>query len=115
MLTDRNDLDEQLFGTFAACGELLRQAPEQARDRAHLRELLKVASGGVVFTTIQKFLPDEKGDRHPRLSERQNIVVIADEAHRSQYDFMRRARETDEARLRQGVPQMAGITRRAPG
>lgn len=88
VLTDRNDLDEQLFGTFARCHELLRQAPAQAADRAHLRALLKVASGGVVFTTIQKFSPDEKGDSFPLLSERRNIVVIADEAHRSQYDFI---------------------------
>ncbi len=88
VLTDRNDLDDQLFGTFAACRDLLRQPPVQAADRADLREKLKVASGGVVFTTIQKFFPEEKGDRHPVLSERRNIIVIADEAHRSQYDFI---------------------------
>ncbi len=88
VLTDRNDLDDQLFGTFSRCQDLLRQPPVQAASRAHLRELLSVESGGVVFTTIQKFLPDEKGDRHPVLSERRNIVVIADEAHRSQYDFI---------------------------
>ncbi len=88
VITDRNDLDDQLFGTFAACQELLRQPPVQAADRADLREKLKVASGGVVFTTIQKFFPQEKGDRHPVLSERRNIVVMADEAHRSQYDFI---------------------------
>lgn len=88
VLTDRNDLDEQLFGTFARCKDLLRQSPEQAKDRAHLRELLKVASGGVVFTTIQKFTPETRGDTFPLLSQRSNIVVIADEAHRSQYDFI---------------------------
>jgi type I restriction enzyme R subunit len=88
VLTDRNDLDEQLFGTFSRCAELLRQPPVQAESRAHLRELLTVAAGGVVFTTIQKFFPEEKGDRHPVLSKRRNIVVIADEAHRSQYDFI---------------------------
>jgi type I restriction enzyme R subunit len=88
VLTDRNDLDDQLFGTFARCKELLRQPPVQAADRADLREKLKVASGGVVFTTIQKFFPEEKGDRYPVLSDRRNIVVIADEAHRSQYDFI---------------------------
>jgi len=88
VLTDRNDLDDQLFGTFARCKELLRQPPAQAADRADLREKLKVASGGVVFTTIQKFFPEEKGDCHPVLSDRRNIVVIADEAHRSQYDFI---------------------------
>jgi len=88
VLTDRNDLDDQLFGTFSRCAELLRQPPVQAESRAHLRELLAVESGGVVFTTIHKFFPEEKGDRHPTLSERRNIVVIADEAHRSQYDFI---------------------------
>jgi type I restriction enzyme R subunit len=88
VLTDRNDLDDQLFGTFSRCQELLRQPPVQAESRAHLRELLSVAAGGVVFTTIHKFFPEEKGDRHPTLSERRNIVVIADEAHRSQYDFI---------------------------
>jgi type I restriction enzyme, R subunit len=88
MLTDRNDLDDQLFGTFSRCKDLLRQPPVQAEDRPNLRELLSVEAGGVVFTTIQKFLPDEKGDRHPLLSDRRNIVVIADEAHRSQYDFI---------------------------
>jgi type I restriction enzyme R subunit len=88
VLTDRNDLDDQLFGTFARCRDLLRQPPVQAADRADLRVKLSVASGGVVFTTIQKFFPEEKGDRHPVLSERRNIVVIADEAHRSQYDFI---------------------------
>jgi type I restriction enzyme R subunit len=88
VLTDRNDLDDQLFGTFARCRDLLRQPPVQATDRADLRAKLSVASGGVVFTTIQKFFPEEKGDRHPVLSQRHNIVVIADEAHRSQYDFI---------------------------
>ncbi|MFH0801323.1 MAG: type I restriction endonuclease subunit R [bacterium] len=88
VLTDRNDLDGQLFGTFCRCAEVFRQAPVQAESRKHLRELLSVASGGVVFTTVQKFFPEEKGDRHPLLSDRRNIVVIADEAHRSQYDFI---------------------------
>jgi type I restriction enzyme R subunit len=88
VLTDRNDLDDQLFGTFARCRDLLRQDPVQAADRADLRAKLSVSSGGVVFTTIQKFFPEEKGDQHPVLSERRNIVVIADEAHRSQYDFI---------------------------
>lgn len=88
VITDRNDLDDQLFGTFARCRDLLRQPPVQAEDRADLRLKLRVAAGGVVFTTIQKFFPEEKGDRHPVLSDRANIVVIADEAHRSQYDFI---------------------------
>ena len=88
VLTDRNDLDDQLFGTFARCQDLLRQPPVQAASRADLRAKLAVDVGGVVFTTIQKFFPEEKGDRHPLLSGRRNIVVIADEAHRSQYDFL---------------------------
>ncbi|MGH7770889.1 MAG: type I restriction endonuclease subunit R, partial [Candidatus Binatia bacterium] len=88
VLTDRNDLDDQLFGTFSRCQELLRQPPTQAESRADLRVKLKVNAGGVIFTTIQKFFPEEKGDQHPLLSDRRNIVVIADEAHRSQYDFI---------------------------
>ena len=88
IITDRNDLDEQLFGTFARCSQLLRQAPVQAKDRGHLRELLRVASGGVIFTTVQKFFPEDDEIRFPPLSNRRNIVVIADEAHRSQYDFI---------------------------
>ena len=111
VLTDRNDLDDQLFGTFARCRDLLRQPPVQASDRADLRAKLAVASGGVVFTTIQKFfppsppapLPEEEGRNRSSpqpspasgrgggmdaLSDRRNIVVIADEAHRSQYDFI---------------------------
>jgi type I restriction enzyme R subunit len=88
VLTDRNDLDDQLFGTFSRCNELLRQAPVQAESRAKLREYLKVSSGGIVFTTIQKFFPEERSDQYPLLSDRRNIVVIADEAHRSQYDFI---------------------------
>ena len=88
VLTDRNDLDDQLFGTFSRCSDLLRQKPVQVTARSKLRECLKVASGGVVFTTIQKFMPEQKGDKYPLLSDRKNIVVIADEAHRSQYDFI---------------------------
>ena len=88
VLTDRNDLDDQLFTTFSRCADLLRQPPAQAESRADLRAKLTVESGGVVFTTIQKFFPEENGDRHPLLSNRRNIVVIADEAHRSQYDFI---------------------------
>ena len=87
VLTDRNDLDDQLFGQFQRCYEQLNQMPVQARDREHLRELLKVSSGGVIFTTIQKFTQD-KGERMFSLSERRNIIVIADEAHRSQYDLI---------------------------
>jgi type I restriction enzyme R subunit len=87
-LTDRNDLDDQLFGQFQRCHEILRQTPVQADSVEHLRKLLNVASGGVVFTTIQKFMPEEKGGRPPELSNRRNIIVIADEAHRSQYDLI---------------------------
>jgi type I restriction enzyme, R subunit len=88
VLTDRNDLDGQLYDTFMRCHELVRQKPQQAGSRDHLKQLLAVVSGGVVFTTIQKFFPEEKGGKHPLLSDRRNIVVIADEAHRSQYDFI---------------------------
>jgi type I restriction enzyme R subunit len=84
VLTDRNDLDDQLFGSFAACQDVLHQAPVQAECREHLRELLHVGSGGIIFTTIQKFLPPD-GTVQPALSQRRNIVFIADEAHRSQY------------------------------
>ena len=87
VITDRNDLDDQLFDTFAASRQLLRQEPVQANNRDDLREKLKVASGGIVFTTIQKFSPDDGEIIYPLLSERKNIVVIADEAHRSQYGF----------------------------
>ncbi len=87
VITDRNDLDNQLFGVFAGCKDILRQNPIQADSRADLRSLLQIASGGVIFTTIQKFLPEDK-NQYPLLSERRNIVVIADEAHRSQYDFI---------------------------
>ena len=100
VLTDRNDLDDQLFSTFSRCSDLLRQPPMQAESRADLRARLAVESGGVVFTTIQKFMPpspqpspsggrgSEEGGDMPALSHRRNIVVIADEAHRSQYDFI---------------------------
>ncbi|MGV8048898.1 MAG: type I restriction endonuclease subunit R [Anaerolineaceae bacterium] len=88
VLTDRNDLDQQLFETFSNCQQLLRQTPVQAANREDLKKLLAVASGGIVFTTIQKFLPEENGNVYPTLTERHNVVVIADEAHRSQYDFI---------------------------
>jgi type I restriction enzyme, R subunit len=88
VLTDRNDLDQQLFETFGNCEQLIRQKPKQAESRDDLKDKLSVASGGVVFTTIQKFLPVQTGVQYPELSQRRNIVVIADEAHRSQYDFI---------------------------
>lgn len=87
VITDRNDLDEQLFDTFAGSKQLLRQEPVQAENRSHIKQLLNVASGGIVFTTIQKFLPEEGKADYDLLSERRNIVVIADEAHRTQYGF----------------------------
>ena len=95
ILTDRNDLDDQLFGTFGNCVGLLRQTPVQADSREHIKELLKVSGGGVIFTTIQKFAPAE-GNVYETLSDRTNIVVVADEAHRSQYGFSGRVVETDD-------------------
>jgi type I restriction enzyme R subunit len=87
VITDRNDLDDQLFGTFSRCSEVLRQTPEQASSREDLIEKLKGRrAGGVFFTTIQKFMPTAESG--VPLSDRHNIVVIADEAHRSQYDFI---------------------------
>ena len=93
IITDRNDLDDQLFDTFAASKQLLRQDPVQADNREQLKDLLKVASGGVVFSTIQKFQP-ETGNVYEQLTDRRNIVVIADEAHRTQYGFS--AKTVDE-------------------
>jgi type I restriction enzyme R subunit len=88
VITDRNDLDDQLFDTFASSVQLLRQEPIQANSRDHIKQLLKVASGGIVFTTIQKFMPDASaGSTFPQLSDRKNVIVIADEAHRTQYGF----------------------------
>ncbi|MCI0620291.1 MAG: type I restriction endonuclease subunit R [Acidobacteria bacterium] len=104
VLTDRNDLDDQLFGTFSACKDLLRQTPEQAESREHLTELLQRSSGGVVFTTIQKFLP-ENGQQYSKLSDRWNIVVIADEAHRSQYGFI----EGFARRVREALPRASFV------
>ncbi len=87
VLTDRNDLDDQLFGTFSMCRDLLRQTPRQADSRENLRQALTRPSGGVVFTTLQKFAPESGETEYPALSDRRNIVVIANEAHRSQYGF----------------------------
>ena len=104
VITDRNDLDDQLYGTFARCHELLRQPPVQAQSRANLRELLTTASGGVVFTTVHKFFPADRGD-YPLLSSRRNIVVIADEAHRSQYNFI----DGFARHMREALPNAAFI------
>ena len=87
VITDRNDLDDQLFDTFAGCKQLLRQEPIQAQSRENLKELLRVAGGGIIFTTIQKFFPEDAAADFDLLSERKNIIVIVDEAHRSQYGF----------------------------
>ena len=103
VLTDRNDLDGQLFATFTRCQELLRQEPKQADSRKDLQSLLTVASGGIIFTTIQKFLPEENKQEFPLLSDRDNIIVIADEAHRSQYGFgLKVPKSDDEALLKYG-------------
>ena len=98
-------LDQQLFDTFSRCHELLRQNPTQARDSAHLRKLLRRSGGGVIFTTLQKFLPEEKGAHLPVLSDRHNIVVIADEAHRSQYDFI----DGYARRMREALPNASFV------
>ena len=92
VITDRNDLDDQLFETFVSSKQLLRQTPVQAESREHLKRLLAVQSGGVVFTTIQKFQPEE-GNIYDQLTDRNNVVVIADEAHRTQYGFKAKAVE----------------------
>ncbi len=86
VITDRNDLDNQLFDTFSSSAQLLMQKPVQAETREHLKKLLKVNTGGVVFTTIYKFWPDE-GNIYETLSDRSDIIVIVDEAHRTQYGF----------------------------
>lgn len=87
VLTDRNDLDDQLFDTFVASKQLLRQTPVQAENKEQLKELLNVVAGGIIFTTIHKFSPENGEHIYPLLSKRRNIVIIADEAHRSQYGF----------------------------
>ena len=103
VLNDRNDLDDQLYGTFGRCHDLLRQKPEQATTREKLKELLQVSSGGIIFTTIQKFFPEGKTREYPLLSERKNIIIIADEAHRSQYGFgLKVPKNVDKAALKYG-------------
>lgn len=116
ILTDRNDLDDQLFGTFGLCRDLIRQNPEQADSRADLKQLLDKAAGGVVFTTVQKFSPEKGEESFPLLSDRRNIIVIADEAHRSQYGFESKLnRETGLRRygyahyIRQAMPNASFI------
>ncbi|WP_225204932.1 type I restriction endonuclease subunit R [Novosphingobium huizhouense] len=116
VLTDRNDLDDQLFGTFGLCRDLIRQNPEQADSRQDLKQLLDKAAGGVVFTTVQKFSPERGEESFPLLSDRRNIIVIADEAHRSQYGFEAKLnRETGLRRygyahyIRQAMPNASFI------
>src|SRR5690606_3229728 len=103
VITDRNDLDDQLFDTFANSKQLLRQEPVQAQNREHLKELLKVASGGIVFATIQKFLPEDQKSVYEQLSERRNIVVIADEAHRTQYGFEASIKEVKDKETKEKI------------
>ncbi|MBP1593230.1 MAG: box helicase [Bacteroidetes bacterium] len=103
VITDRNDLDDQLFDTFANSKQLLRQEPVQAKDREHLKELLKVASGGIVFATIQKFLPEDQKSVYDQLSDRRNIVVIADEAHRTQYGFEASIKEVKDKETKEKI------------
>ena len=105
VLTDRIDLDDQLFGTFSHCKDLLRQNPQQADSRDDLRGMLKVASGGIVFTTINKFIPTEDENKYPMLSDRHNIIVIVDEAHRSQYDLV----DGFAANIRDALPNASFI------
>jgi len=114
ILTDRNDLDDQLFGQFQRCLDILGQMPVQADSREHLVSLLTRSSGGVIFTTIHKFMP-EGGGQTAALSQRQNIVVIADEAHRSQYGFGARVNDKGElsygfaSNLRDALPNASFI------
>lgn len=105
VLTDRNDLDDQLFNTFVHCQHILRQTPRQAETRAQLKNLLKVASGGIVFTTINKFFPEENQIRYPMLTDRRNVIVLADEAHRSQYDLV----DGFAAHLRDALPNASYV------
>ncbi len=95
VVTDRNDLDGQLFGTFSACKELLGEDPKQAENRGDLRKLLDRQAGGIIFTTIQKFSLEDEEDSAPVLTDRRNVIVMADEAHRSQYGLKARVRESD--------------------
>ncbi|MYF00436.1 MAG: type I restriction endonuclease subunit R [Gammaproteobacteria bacterium] len=116
VITDRNDLDDQLFDTFSMCRDLLHQTPQQADDREELREILTRPAGGVVFSTIQKFAPEQGETDYPLLTDRRNVVVIADEAHRSQYGFRAKmARKTGEVSygfakyLRDALPKASFI------
>lgn len=116
VLTDRNDLDDQLFGTFSLCRDLIRQTPEQADSRDDLRRLLDRASGGVIFTTVQKFSPEQGEESFPLLTDRHNVIVMADEAHRSQYGFGAKLDRNSGLRrygyahyIRQGLPNASFV------
>lgn len=116
VLTDRNDLDDQLFTTFGMCKDLIRQTPQQADSREELRRLLQRSSGGVIFTIMQKFAPERGEERFPELTDRTNVIVIADEAHRSQYGFDVKLDQSSGARrygyahyVRQGLPNASFI------
>lgn len=116
VLTDRNDLDDQLFNTFSLCRDLIRQTPEQADSRDELRRLLNRASGGVIFTTVQKFSPEAGEENFPMLTDRRNVIVMADEAHRSQYGFDAKLDKTTGKRsygyahyIRQGLPNASFV------
>lgn len=116
VLTDRNDLDDQLFATFGLCRDLIRQKPDQADSREDLKRLLSRASGGVIFTTVQKFSPERGEESFPLLSDRRNLIVIADEAHRSQYGFDSKLNPTTGVRrygyahyIRQAMPSASFI------
>jgi type I restriction enzyme R subunit len=116
VLTDRNDLDDQLFGTFGLCGDLIRQKPEQAESREDLKRLLERSAGGVIFATVQKFSPIGSEETYPLLTDRRNVIVIADEAHRSQYGFAAKMDAKTGARrygyahyIRQALPNASFI------
>ena len=109
VLTDRNDLDDQLFNTFSLCKDLLRQTPQQAEDRDHLRKLLNRPSGGVIFTTIQKFQPKDGEIDFPPLTDRRNVVVIADEAHRSGEEKQRRKKARASTLCGRGSPLVQAL------
>jgi type I restriction enzyme R subunit len=110
MVTDRNDLDNQLFAVFVGASDLLRETPVQADTRPRLRELLdQRPSGGIIFTTIQKFVPGADEDNYPVLSERRNIVVICDEAHRSQYGFAAKLPKKKSARRSSTASKIAQV------
>ncbi len=111
MVTDRQDLDGQLFGVFAGAKELLGEAPKQAESRQDLRDLLdNRPSGGIIFTTIQKFATESDEEKFPTLTDRKNVVVICDEAHRTQYGFKGRIDERTMRRLKMEVSRVNSHT-----